>query len=132
MSVIALRRLVGRMMSWSATSVKHGGSASMWSSKSEANSINSPETIAATILGATGGCPDPQQRGGGEISSWKRRSASGGQITWGKRRRKNVTGAGDRVVTSKQRWRTWSDKLAVNICRRLTYPCGWLGADVFR
>ena len=69
MSVIALRRLVGRMMSWSATSVKHGGSASMWSSKSEGNSINSPETIAATILGATGGggagMPGPTTKGGG-------------------------------------------------------------------
>ena len=38
-------------------SVKDGGSSSMRSSKSEANSINSPETIAATILGATGGMP---------------------------------------------------------------------------
>ena len=29
----------------------------MWSSKSEANLINCPETMAATILGATGGKP---------------------------------------------------------------------------
>ena len=45
-------------------SVKHGGSGSMRSSKSEANSINSPETIAATILGATGGIPGPTTKGG--------------------------------------------------------------------
>ena len=64
MSVIALHRLVGRMTNWLATSVKHGGSGSMWSSKSEANSINSPETVAATILGATGRMPGPTTKGG--------------------------------------------------------------------
>ena len=64
MSVIALRRLVGQMTSWSAMSVKDGGSGLLRSSKSEANSINSPETIAATILGATGGMPGPTTKGG--------------------------------------------------------------------
>ena len=92
-------------------SVKDGGSASMWSSKSEANSINSPETIVATILGAMGEGGAWTHNKGGEISSWKRRSASGGQITWGKQRRKNATRTGDRVVTSKQRWRIWNDNL---------------------